>query len=131
MATRLGRQQSLIVTSLAVLPFENVTGAPETEFLSDGITEGLINTLSRLPEVRVLARTTAFTYKGKALDLERVRRELDVDAILTGRAAPQNQGLTVQADLIDVETKAQLWGDRYQQGWPTRWPSRNKSLPVS
>jgi TolB-like protein/tetratricopeptide (TPR) repeat protein/tRNA A-37 threonylcarbamoyl transferase component Bud32 len=112
---RLPQQTIPKVTSLAVLPFENATRAPEAEFLCDGITEDLINTLSRLPHIRVVARTTAFTYKGKALDFSRLRRELKVDAILTGRVMSQGQRLTVQADLIDVNTNAQIWGDRYEQ----------------
>lgn len=112
---RLPRQTTPKVASLAVLPFENATRAPEAEFLCDGITEELINTFSRLSHIKVLARTTAFTYKGKALDLDRLRRELEVDAILTGRVMQQGQRLTVQADLIDLDTKAQIWGDRYQQ----------------
>ena len=103
------------VSSFAVLPFENGTGAKESEFLCDGITEDLINTLSRLPDIRVLARTTAFTYKGKTLDLDRLKRELKVDAILTGRITAQGERLFVQADLIDLDTKAQIWGKRYQQ----------------
>ena len=103
------------VASLAVLPFENATRAPQSEFLCDGITENLINTLSRLPNVRVLARTTAFAYKGKAHDLDGLRRDLRVDVILTGRVVTEGRGLTVQADLIDLRTKAQIWGDRYQQ----------------
>jgi eukaryotic-like serine/threonine-protein kinase len=113
--TWITRARTPAVTSLAIMPFENATRQAETEFLTDGITEGLINALSRLPNVRVLARTTAFTYKGKALDLDRIRRELDVDAVLTGRVVSRDQGVTVQADLIDVQTEAQLWGERFQQ----------------
>jgi serine/threonine-protein kinase len=113
--TRSSRLTTPKVASFAVLPFENGTGAKESEFLCDGITEDLINTLSRLPDIRVLARTTAFTYKGKALDLDRLERELKVDAILTGRITAQGERLFVQADLIDLDTKAQIWGKRYQQ----------------
>jgi TolB-like protein/Tfp pilus assembly protein PilF len=111
----LPRQPATKVSSLAVLPFENGSRNPETEFFCDGITEDLINTLSRVPDVRVLARTTAFTYKGKPHDLDRLRRELKVDAILTGRVMSRGQQLSVQADLIDLDTNAQIWGDRYQQ----------------
>jgi serine/threonine protein kinase/Tfp pilus assembly protein PilF len=111
----LPRQPASKVSSLAVLPFENSSRDPETEFFCDGITEDLINSLSRLPDVRVVARTTAFTYKGKPHDLERLRRDLKVDAILTGRVMSRGQELSIQADLIDLDTKAQIWGDRYQQ----------------
>ncbi|HVT44328.1 MAG TPA: protein kinase [Thermoanaerobaculia bacterium] len=113
--TRRSRLTTPQVASLAVLPFENATRARESEFLSDGITENLINALSRLPNIRVLARTTAFAYKGKAHDLDALRRDLKVDVILTGRVVAEGQGLTVQADLIDLRTQAQMWGDRYQQ----------------
>lgn len=113
--TRVPARNTPRVASLAVLPFENATQARESEFLCDGITENLINTLSRLPDTRVLARTTAFAYKGKAHDLDALRRDLNVDVILTGRVIAEGQRLTVQADLIDLRTKAQLWGDRYQQ----------------
>jgi serine/threonine-protein kinase len=101
------------ISSLAVLPFENASQRAETEFLVDGITEGLINALARLPDMRVVARTTAFAYKGKPLDLDHAQRELAVDAVLTGRVTERDGGLAVQADLIDLRTGAQLWGSRY------------------
>jgi serine/threonine-protein kinase len=110
----LGRRAGPTVSSLAVLPFENADRREETEYLVDGLTEGLINTLAQLPEIRVVARTTAFRYKGKPLDLERVRRELGVDAVLSGRVSEREGGHVVQADLVDLRTGAQLWGRQYR-----------------
>jgi serine/threonine-protein kinase len=102
------------ISSLAVLPFESAHPRQETEYLVDGLTEGLINALAQLPDLRVVARTTAFTYKGKPLDLRRVQRELGVDAVLTGRMSERDDGFAVQADLIDLRTGAELWGNRYR-----------------
>jgi eukaryotic-like serine/threonine-protein kinase len=103
------------ISSLAVLPFENSTRNADAEFLTDGITEGLINSLAKLPTLHVVARTTAFTYKGKPLDLDRVRSDLGVRAVLTGKVTVQARNLIVQVDLVDLDTKAQLWGQRYLQ----------------
>ena len=108
------RSATTAIASLAVLPFESATPREETEYLVDGLTEGLINAFSQLPDMRVVARTTAFSYKGKPLDLRRVQRELGVDAVLTGRMSERDDGFAVQADLIDLRTGAELWGNRYR-----------------
>jgi eukaryotic-like serine/threonine-protein kinase len=98
--------------SLAVLPF----GAdPQTEYLADGITESLINNLSRLSNLRVIARATAFSYKGKEKDPRQVGEELNVGTVLTGRVALRDDSLTVQVDLVDAATGIQKWGERYQR----------------
>ena len=101
--------------SIAVLPFVNASGDPNMEYLSDGISESLINSLSQLPNMRVLARTTTFSFKGKDLDAATIGRQLGVNAVLTGRVVQLGDNLTVQADLINVEDGSQLWGDRYQR----------------
>ncbi|HEU4521306.1 MAG TPA: protein kinase [Thermoanaerobaculia bacterium] len=102
------------IGALLVLPFESAGSSPETEFVADGVTEGLINGLARLPNTRVVARTTSFSYKGKPIDLKSIHRDLDVDAVLTGRVTSQPSVYRVQADLIDVRSGTQLWGERYQ-----------------
>ncbi|MEO6488183.1 MAG: protein kinase [Thermoanaerobaculia bacterium] len=118
----LARPQSRIATpvartirSIAVLPFENTSRDTQSEFLSDGLTEGLINALARLPNLRVVARTTAFTFKGKPLDLGDIRKKLDVEAVLTGKVITRGINVVVQADLLDTSAGTQLWGERYQQ----------------
>ena len=88
--------------SIAVLPFANVSGDPDMEYLSDGISESLINSLSQLSNVRVLARSTMFRFKGKDADPQAVGRELGVDAVLTGRVVQRGDALTIQADLVNV-----------------------------
>jgi TolB-like protein/DNA-binding winged helix-turn-helix (wHTH) protein/Flp pilus assembly protein TadD len=98
--------------SLAVLPF---SADPPTEYLADGITESLINNLSRLSELRVTARTTAFSYKGKEKNPRQVGQELNVGTVLTGRVALRDDSLTVQVDLVDAATGTQKWGERYQR----------------
>ena len=85
------------------------------EYLSDGISESLINSLSQLPNMRVLARTTTFSFKGKELDPATIGKQLGVNAVLTGRVVQLGDNLTVQADLINVADGSQLWGDRYQR----------------
>jgi TolB-like protein/DNA-binding winged helix-turn-helix (wHTH) protein len=101
------------IESIAVLPFANAD--PNTEYLSDGITESLINSLSQLPQLKVIARTTAFRYKGKEADPRTVGRDLDVDAVLTGKLVIQGNSLTIQAELVKTSDGAQMWGERYEQ----------------
>jgi eukaryotic-like serine/threonine-protein kinase len=103
------------VQSIAVLPFTNVTGDQSTEYLSDGITESIINSLSQLPNMRVMARTTMFRYKGQNADPQAVGRELGVDAVVTGKALHQGDTLVIQADLVYVSDGSQLWGDRFNR----------------
>lgn len=100
------------VESLVVLPF---SGDPQTEYLSDGLTESLINNLSRLSNLRVVARTTAFSYKGREVNPGQVGHELNVSKVLTGRVALRDDSLTVQVDMVDTATGNQMWGERYQR----------------
>jgi adenylate cyclase len=101
--------------SIAVLPFENASNDPNAEYLSEGISEALINSLSELQRLRVIARSTAFHYKGKDADPRRVGRELQVAAVLTGRVRQAQDALSIQVDLIDAATGAQLWGEEYHR----------------
>jgi len=103
------------ISSLAVLPFTNVGGDPNLEYLSDGIAESLTNSLSRLPKLRVVPRTRAFRYRGQDVDPVRAGRELDVRAALTGRVTLRGDNLNVQIDLIDVAQDSQLWGEQYNR----------------
>ncbi len=100
--------------SLAILPFINATGDREAEYLSDGITETLINTLAQVPGLRVMSRTSVFHYKGRATDPQRVGRELHVSAVVVGRVETIGDRLVVNAELIDANDSSQLWGNRYQ-----------------
>jgi serine/threonine protein kinase/tetratricopeptide (TPR) repeat protein len=101
------------IDSVAVLPFVNASGTPDTEYLSDGITETLINDLSQLPGVRVAARSVAFRYKGKDVDPLQVGRELNVRAVITGRVVMRGDSLVIQSDVMDVSMGSQIWGNRY------------------
>lgn len=99
--------------SLAVLPFTNASGDPDTEYLSDGITETLINRLSQIPGLRVVPRSVAFRHKGHDLDPNKAGRQLKVRTVLTGKVLQRGDALHVQADLVDVKQHAQLWGERF------------------
>jgi len=101
--------------SIAVLPFENASNDPNAEYLSEGISEALINSLTELQQLRVIARSTAFHYKGKDVDPRRVGRELQVAAVLTGKVRQMQDALSVQVDLVDATTGAQLWGAAYDR----------------
>ena len=103
------------VDSLAVLPLENASQDPEMEYLSDGITEAIINTLSQLPKLRVMARSTVFRYKGRAVDPRAVGRELDVRAVLTGRVLHRGDMLVIGAELVDVDDGSQIWGGQFNR----------------
>ena len=101
------------VQSVAVLPFVNVTGNSDGEFLSDGLTEDIINRLAQLPELRVLARSTVFRYKNKDNDPQRIGKELQVQGVLTGRITRRGDEVAVETDLVNVSDGSQIWGQRY------------------
>jgi adenylate cyclase len=101
--------------SIAVLPFVNMSGDPEQEYFSDGMTEDLITELSRLAGLLVIARTSVFTYKGKAVKPDQVNRELGVRYLLEGSVRKANDRLRVTAQLIDATTGYHLWASRYDR----------------
>jgi len=101
------------IESLAVLPLVTASGDPDSEYLSEGIAESLINSFAQMPKLRVVQRGRAFHYKGTAVDVQQAGRELQVQAILTGRLLIRGDTLVVKMDLIDVERDAQLWGQQY------------------
>ena len=103
------------IDSIAVLPLVNTSGDPDTEYLSDGISEALINSLTELQQLRVIARSTAFRYKGKEVDPKAVGQELNVRAVLMGRVRQVGDTLNIQVDLVDATTGAQLWGEEYER----------------
>jgi serine/threonine-protein kinase len=101
------------INSVAVLPFVNDSNDPNVEYLSDGITESIINSLSQLPELKVMSRNAAFRFKGKGLDAVEAGRNLKVGAVLTGRLLKRDDRFVIKAELIDVADGSQLWGDEY------------------
>jgi TolB-like protein/DNA-binding winged helix-turn-helix (wHTH) protein/Tfp pilus assembly protein PilF len=110
-----GPSTTTAIQSLAILPFVNASADANAEYLSDGITESLINSFSQLPQLKVTARTTAFRYKGKETDAQAIGRDLRVDAIITGRVIQQGDTLIVQADLLNTADGTQIWGNRYSR----------------
>jgi serine/threonine protein kinase/tetratricopeptide (TPR) repeat protein len=101
------------IDSIAVLPLTNGGGDPDTEYLSDGISESVINNLAQLRSVRVMARSTVFRYKGRDPDPQQIGRELRVRAILAGRLLQRGDTLIIQTELIETKTGSQLWGSQY------------------
>ncbi|MEK6322774.1 MAG: protein kinase [Acidobacteriota bacterium] len=104
-----------VIDSLAILPLINAGGDPDTEYLSDGITESIINSLSQLPNLRVMARSTVFRYKGKDVDPQSVGQELGVRAALTGRVLQRGDLLIIKAELVDTDDGSHLWGEQYNR----------------
>ncbi|HWS99282.1 MAG TPA: winged helix-turn-helix domain-containing protein [Pyrinomonadaceae bacterium] len=109
------RRGRKVIDSLAVLPLVNAGRDAEMEYLSDGITESIINSLSQLPQLRVMARSTVFRYKGREIDPQLVGRELNVSAVLTGRVIQLNENLIIRTELVDVADGWQLWGEQYNR----------------
>jgi serine/threonine-protein kinase len=103
------------IESIAVLPFSNESGNNDIEYLSDGMTDSLINSLSQLPNLSVKARTSVFRYKGKEVDPQRVGSDLSVQAVLNGRVVKHDDGLTLYLSLVDTSNGNQIWGDRYDR----------------
>lgn len=102
------------IDSLAVLPLINASRDPNLEYLSDGITESIINTLSQLPKLRVVPRSTVFRYKGKSVDPQEAGTELGVRAVFAGRIVQVRDAIILKAELIDVAHQSQLWGEQYR-----------------
>jgi TolB-like protein/Flp pilus assembly protein TadD len=107
--------KSKVIDSLAVLPLANASTEPQMEYLSDGITESIINSLSQLPKLRVVPRSTVFRYKGSEIDPQEIGRALGVRAVLTGRVLQVGESLIVKTELVDVEQESQLWGEQYRR----------------
>jgi TolB-like protein/Tfp pilus assembly protein PilF len=106
---------SKTISSLAVLPFENVSRDPENDYLSDGITRSLINNLATVPKLRVMAQSTVFRYKGREIDPQGIGRELNVRAVLTGRMMQSGGSLRIGTELVDVATGSLLWGAQFDR----------------
>jgi TolB-like protein len=107
------KPESQKVTSLAVLPFVNATADPSNEYLSDGLTESLIGTLSQLPNFKVMARSTVFKFKGNQDDPQKIAQTLQVGAVLMGRLTQHGDEVGVQADLVNAADGSELWGSHY------------------
>ncbi len=103
------------ISSVAVLPFANASADPSMEYLSDGITEGIINRLSGLPNIKLISRTSAFRYKQREIEPQKVGRELGVEALVTGRVIQRGNDLSVSAELVDAREDKQLWGEQYSR----------------
>ncbi|MGE5261339.1 MAG: tetratricopeptide repeat protein [Actinomycetota bacterium] len=103
------------VPTIAVLPFTNLSGDPKQDYFSDGLTEDILTELSRARDLRVLARNTTFQYKGKAVDVMKLGRELDARYVLEGSIKRSNDRLRVNAQLIDAKTGTHIWADRYDR----------------
>ena len=104
------------IDSIAVLPFVNQNNDPEMEYRSDGLTESIINSLTQLPNLRVIARSSVFRYKGREADPREVGRELNVQAVLIGRIVQHGETLDISAELVEAKSGVRLWGDRYEAG---------------
>ena len=113
---RFGRSvQKTLINTVAVIPFANGSDNSEMEFLSDGISESLINSLSQQPDIKVIARSSSFKYKGLEVDPLEVARTLDVEAILTGRVALLGDNLVISTELTDARDNTQIWGQQYRR----------------
>jgi TolB-like protein/tetratricopeptide (TPR) repeat protein/predicted Ser/Thr protein kinase len=103
------------IDSIAVIPFADPGGNADTDFLSDGVTESLIGSLAHVPQLKVISRNSVFRYKGKDIDVQKVGKELTVDALLTGRVVQRGDTLQVSAELTNVQDNAELWGQQYER----------------
>jgi TolB-like protein/tetratricopeptide (TPR) repeat protein/predicted Ser/Thr protein kinase len=103
------------IESIAVIPFANSGGNADADFLSDGLTESLIASLAHVPQLKVKSRNSVFRYKGKEVDVQKVGKELTVDALLTGRVVQRGDTIQVSADLTSVQDNTEIWGEQYER----------------
>jgi eukaryotic-like serine/threonine-protein kinase len=106
---------TLQIESIAVIPFANSGGNADTDFLSDGLTESLIAGLAHVPQLKVKSRNSVFRYKGKEVDVQKVGKELTVDALLTGRVVQRGETIQVSTELTNVRDNTEIWGEQYER----------------
>ena len=112
---RHARTTEVAIESIAVLPFQNRSTEPDTEYLSDGLAESLIYRLSQLPNLKVSPTSSVFRYKGKEIDPVKTGNELGVNAVLSGRIVQRGDNVTISAELVDVRYNKLLWGEQYER----------------
>jgi TolB-like protein/Tfp pilus assembly protein PilF len=110
-----GRNAGEAIRSLAVLPLLNVSGDAEIDYLSEGITENIINSLSGIPQLRVMARSTVFRYREGGLDPREIGTKLNVDGVLVGRLQQEGDTLWIGIELVDIQDGSQIWGKKYER----------------
>jgi serine/threonine protein kinase len=110
-----GPSSAQAIDSIAVLPFSNASGNPDTDYLGDGITESLMDSLAHIPQLKVKSRNSVFRYKGKDIDLQKAGNDLGVSALLTGRVTQRGDTIQVSAELTNVRDNTQLWGEQYSR----------------
>ena len=103
------------IESIAVIPFASVGGNADTDYLSDGLSESLIASLAHVPDLKVKSRNSVFRYKGKELDVQKVGKDLTVDALLTGRVVQRGDTIQVSAELTNVRDNTEIWGQQYER----------------
>jgi len=103
------------VDSIAILPLTNISGSSETEYLSDGITDALINSISQLPNLKVIAGSSVVRYRGREVDPQTLGRELQVRAVLTGKYAEKGSNLIISVELSDTRDNHHIWGEQYNR----------------
>lgn len=101
------------IESVAVLPFENKSGNADSEYLSDGLAESLIYRLSQLPNLKVSSTSSVIRYKGKDTDVSQIAKELEVDAVMSGRVSQRGEDLTISVELVDARSKKIIWAEQY------------------
>ncbi|MGH9554212.1 MAG: tetratricopeptide repeat protein, partial [Terriglobales bacterium] len=107
--------ETAAINSVAVMPFVNASKDSDAEYLSDGLTENLIHSLSKLPNLSVMSRSAVFRYKGKDVDPQTVSRDLNVQALVTGRIVQRGDSLVISAELVDARSNRSLWGEQYNR----------------
>ncbi len=106
------------IDSIAVLPFSNTANDPELEYLSDGMTESIISSLSKLPNLkRVIARSSVFQYKGKEIIPKEVGKDLGVKALLISRISQREDELSISVELVNTENNSRIWGNQYRRSF--------------
>jgi TolB-like protein/predicted Ser/Thr protein kinase len=110
-----GRSSTPQIESIAVIPFASAGGNADADFLSDGLTESLIDSLAHVPQLKVKSRNSVFRYKSKEVDIQKVGKELAVDALVTGRVVQRGDMIQVSADLTSVQDNTEIWGEQYER----------------
>ena len=134
-ASRIPRQKvpptqevSSTVPSVAVLPFDDLSADQNLGYLGDGVAEDIITALSRFPDLAVVARTSSFTYKGKAVDMRQVGKELGVGYVVEGSVRKDGDKIRIVSQLIDTKNGEHVWAERFDRSARTHGHSRTRSL---